>query len=60
MLDLIKRFEVIKNKKKFPFMPGSIENVFIYNDKCSKNEDGSIPVCIKLEPVIKKNKHFIN
>ena len=60
MLDLIKRFELIQKKEILPFMPGSIENIFIYNEKCGKNEDGTIPVIVRPEVEEKKKKKAIN
>ena len=59
-LDLIKRFELIQKKEESLFMAGSVENVFRYHEKCGKNEDGTSPVCIKLEPEEKKKKKSIN
>ena len=59
-LDIIKRFELIQKKEKYPFISGSVENVFLYHEKCGKNEDGTIPICIKFEPEEKKKKKSIN
>tara|TARA_Y100000389_G_C17325238_1_gene445205 strand:+ start:562 stop:744 length:183 start_codon:yes stop_codon:yes gene_type:complete len=60
MVDLIHRFEQIKKKPISPYMSGHVINVFLYNDKCSKNEDGSIPVIIRPDPVESKKKKSIN
>jgi hypothetical protein len=59
-LDLIKRFELIKKNSYSQYKPGSVENVFLYHEKCGKNEDGTIPICIKFEPEEKKKKKSIN
>ena len=59
MLDLIQQFELIKKKPLSKYMPGSVECIFEYHEKCGKNEDGTIPVCIKLEPEEKKKKKGI-
>tara|TARA_B100000287_G_C20571722_1_gene756813 strand:- start:753 stop:932 length:180 start_codon:yes stop_codon:yes gene_type:complete len=56
MLDLIKRFELIQKRHVSQYMPGSVECVFEYHEKCGKNEDGTIPVCIKPDPVETKKK----
>ena len=50
------KFEDLKNKKPYPYMSGSIENVFYYYEKTGKHEDGSIPVIIKPDPVESKKK----
>ena len=41
-------------------MPGSVWRIFEYHERCGKNEDGTTPVCIKLEPEEKKKKKSIN
>ena len=56
MLDLISEFEKLKNKKMYPYMSGSVENVFVYNERCQKNEDGSISVIFKPDPIESKKK----
>tara|TARA_Y100000389_G_scaffold109597_1_gene106680 strand:- start:844 stop:1026 length:183 start_codon:yes stop_codon:yes gene_type:complete len=60
MLDLIKRFELIQKKQVSQYMPGSVECVFEYHEKCKKNEDGTTPVCIKHEHVELNKKKSIN
>tara|TARA_Y100001958_G_C20722582_1_gene219204 strand:- start:20 stop:202 length:183 start_codon:yes stop_codon:yes gene_type:complete len=60
MLDLIKRFELIQKRQVSQYMSGHIENIFLYNENCRKNEDGTIPVCIKPDPVETKKKKSIN
>lgn len=55
-MDLIKQFELIQKKEESPFMPGSIENIFRYHEKCGKNEDGTIPVIVRPEVEEKKKK----
>jgi len=60
MVELLQLFERIKKREKYPFLPGSVENVFFYNDKCSRNMDGTLPVCIKIEREEKKNKKSLN
>lgn len=60
MLDLMQRLELLKKKPMSEYMSGHIENIFLYNEKCKKNEDGTTPVCIKLEPVEIKKKKSIN
>ena len=56
MLDLIKRFELIQKRQVSQYMSGSVECIFEYNEKCGKNEDGTIPVIIKPDPVETKKK----
>lgn len=58
--DLIKRFELIQKRSSSQYMPGSVERIFEYHEKCGKNEDGTIPVCIKPDPVETKKKKSIN
>ena len=60
MLDLIKRFELIQKKHVSQYMPGSVQCIFEYHEKCRKNEDGTIPVIIKPEPIETKKKKSIN
>ena len=50
------KFENLKNKKNYPFMSGSIDNVFYYDREMKKHEDGTLIVCIKLEPEEKKKR----
>ena len=59
-MDIIKQWEAIQKKPGSPFIPGSVNNIFLYNEKCSKNEDGTIPVIIKPEPKESKKKKSIN
>ena len=60
MLDLIDRLELIKKKNISKYNPGYVDRIFEYNEKCGKNEDGTIPVCIKPDPVETKKKKSIN
>ena len=54
--DLMTKFEALKSKKQYPYFSGSIDNVFYYDGEMKKHEDGTLPVCIKLEPEEKKKK----
>tara|TARA_B110000483_G_C17944878_1_gene446013 strand:+ start:177 stop:365 length:189 start_codon:yes stop_codon:yes gene_type:complete len=54
--DIMTKFEDLKNKKNYPYLSGSIENVFYYYDKTSKHKDGSSPVIIRPDPVESKKK----
>ena len=56
MKDLVSKFEDLKKKKNYPYMSGSIDNVFYYYEKTGKHEDGSIPIIIKPDPVESKKK----
>ena len=56
----MQRLELIKKKPISKYMPGSVECVFEYHEKCGKNEDGTIPVIIKPDPVELKKKKSIN
>jgi hypothetical protein len=60
MTDIVAKFEYLKIKKTFPYFSGSIYNVFYLYEEMAKNEDGTLPVCIKLEPEEKKKKKAIN
>lgn len=57
--DLMTKFEDLKNKKTYPYLSGSIENVFYYYEKTGKHEDGSSPVIIRPDPVESKKKKSI-
>ena len=59
-MDLIKQLESIQKKSRSPCMPGSVDNIFLYNEKCRKNEDGTTPVIVKPEPEESKKKKSIN
>jgi len=62
MLDLVQQFELIKNKDRnnYPFVPGSISNVFVYNEQSAKHECGVLPVFIAQDVIEKKVKKSIN
>ena len=60
MTDIVAKFEYLKTKKTFPYFSGSIYNVFYLYEEMAKNEDGTLPICIKLEPEEKKKKKSIN
>lgn len=62
MLDLIMRFENIKKleRNNYPFVSGSISNVFVYNERCAKHEYGDLPVFVAPEVIEKKVKKSIN
>ena len=54
--DIMTKFEDLKNKKNYPYLSGSIENVFYYYEKTGKHKDGSSPVIIRPDPVESKKK----
>lgn len=62
MLDLITRFEILKKKDRnnYPFVAGSVSNVFIYNERSAKHECGDLPVFVAPEVIEKKVKKSIN
>lgn len=59
-MGLIEQAEAIKKMYVSNYAPGSVERVFEYNDKCSRDESGMLPVIIKPEPVESKKKKSIN
>lgn len=60
-MGIIEEWEKIKKRKNiYTHAPGSVENIFKYNEKCQLNEDGTRPVIIKIEPEEKKKKKSIN
>jgi len=59
-MGLIEQAEAIRKKCASNYAPGSVERVFEYNDKCSRDESGMLPVIIKPEPVESKKKKSIN
>ena len=54
--DLMTKFEDLKNKKNYPYLSGSIENVFYYYEKTGKHADGSSPVIFTPDSVESKKK----
>ena len=49
------------NKKKISlFQPGSIDNIFDYYQKCSRDASGKLYEFIKPDPVEEKKKKSIN
>ena len=60
MVDLMEQLELIKKRSKSKYMPGSIEHVFQYHEKCNKNAHGIIPIFIKPDPIETKKKKTIN
>ena len=60
-MGLIEEWDKIQKKKNhYTYQPGSVEHIFIYNELCGLNEDGTKPVIIKPEPEDKKKKKSIN
>ena len=59
-MGLIEEAEAIKKKWVSNYAPGSIERIFEYNEKCSRDESGMLPVIIKPDPVESKKKKSIN
>lgn len=57
--DLMTKFEDLKNKKTYPYLSGSIENVFYYYEKTGKHEYGAVPTIIRPDPVESKKKKSI-
>ena len=58
-MNIIERMELIKKKPVSIYLPGSVERVFEYNEKCSRNESGELPVFIKPDPVEQKKKKIL-
>ena len=59
-MTLIEEAEAIFKKTVSNYAPGSVERVFEYNEKCSRDESGHIPVIIKPEPEESRKKKSIN
>ncbi len=55
-MGLIEEAEAIRKKTKSKYAPGSVECIFEYNDKCSRDESGMLPVIVKPDPVESKKK----
>ena len=55
-MGLIELAEDIKKKFKSNYAPGSVERIFEYNEKCSRNESGMLPVFVVLDDVQSKKK----
>lgn len=56
----MERLDLIKKRPDSAYSHGYIGRVFEYHERCGKNEDGTIPVIIKPDPVETKKKKFIN
>lgn len=55
-MNLLERFDLIKkNIIISKYVPGSVEKVFEYNERCALNEDGTRPTFIVLEKNKKKS-----
>ena len=59
-MDIVKQAELLKNKKKSNYVPGSVYNIFDYNDKCARNECDELPNIIKPDPIESKKKKSLN
>ena len=59
-MGLIEEAEVIRKKTKSNYAPGSVDRIFEYNDKCSRDESGMLPIIVKPDPVESKKKKSIN
>lgn len=59
-MGLIEEAEAIRKKWVSNYALGSIERVFEYNEKCSRDESGMLPVIVKPEPDESKKKKSIN
>jgi hypothetical protein len=60
-MNLLERFDLIKkNIIVSKYVPGSVEKVFEYNERCALNEDGTRPTFIVLEKNEKNKKKSIN
>lgn len=59
-MGLIEQAEAIRKKSVSKYAPGSVERVFEYNEKCSRDESGMLPVIIKPELDESKKKKSIN
>ena len=59
-MGLIEEAELLRKKQKSKYTPGSVEKIFEYNEKCSRDESGTLPVIVKPDPVESKKKKSIN
>ncbi len=59
-MGLIEEAEQIRKKQKSKYTPGSVECIFEYNKKCSRDESGMLPVIIKSQPDQPKKTKSIN
>ena len=55
-MDLLSSVEKIKKRPEYQSPIANVNRVFEYYERSGKNEDGTTPVCIKLEPEEKKKK----
>ena len=59
-MDLLSSVEKIKNRPAYQSPIANVNRVFEYYERSGKNEDGTTPVIIKLEPEEQKKKKSIN
>ena len=56
-MDLLSSVEKIKKRPEYQSPIANVNRVFEYYERSGKNEDGTTPVIIKLEPEEKKKKN---
>lgn len=59
-MDLLSSVEKIKKRPTYQSPIANVNRVFEYYERTGKNEDGTTPVIIKLEPEEQKKKKSIN
>lgn len=59
-MGLIEEAEAIRKKYVSKYAPGSVERIFEYNEKCSRDESGMLPVIVKPQLDETRKKKSIN
>jgi hypothetical protein len=59
-MTLIEEAESVRKKSVSKHAPGSIDRIFEYNEKCSRDESGMLHIIVKPELVESKKKKSIN
>tara|TARA_E500000178_G_C16823072_1_gene662456 strand:- start:489 stop:671 length:183 start_codon:yes stop_codon:yes gene_type:complete len=55
-MNLIESHQRVMKKKQPKYKPGSVENIYEYNEMCMRDKSGQLPIIIKLDPEEKKKK----
>lgn len=55
-MDLIEKWNILKNRKRSNLQPGYVDVIFEINEQNKRNESGELPIIIKIEEKEKKEK----
>tara|TARA_B000000557_G_scaffold235424_1_gene211149 strand:- start:36 stop:218 length:183 start_codon:yes stop_codon:yes gene_type:complete len=55
-MNLLELHERLKKKSNLKCKPGSVENIYEYNERSMRDKSGQLPIIIKPDPEEKKKK----